>query len=170
MDKENKKVGNTLRDKAVIGVAVTVLSGIILFIVFGFISSWVNEYRQLKTDLKQIEDDVKRVYSTSTIQLASVNYTSEISGDTSGGFYLGFGSIKGSVSEKQYYVAYKVLEDGGKKLFKMPAEITVIYDTLDSDSQAYAEIDMNIHEDMLGIKLFVHKDTIVQDYDLSLID
>lgn len=97
--------------------------------------------------------------TTKTVFLESIDYLSEVSGE----FHLGCGDIK----EKQYYVAYEVLEDEGKKLLKMPADITTIYDILDENSQACVEIDENGYG-IVAIRLYVPKGTITRNYDLSL--
>lgn len=81
-----------------------------------------------------------------------------------GHFFLGSGSIDG----RQYYVAYKVLEDGGKKYFKMDKDKTVIYDTLENADTSYAEIEKNSFGITTKINLYVPKDTIVKTIDLSL--
>lgn len=101
------------------------------------------------------------------VSLASLNYTSEIKGEINGGFFLGTGCVNGVIEEEQYYVAYKVLEDGGKKLWKIPANITTIYDTLQTNCEAYAEVTSN-YFGIISINLYVPEGTILQDYDLSL--
>lgn len=81
-----------------------------------------------------------------------------------GRFFLGSGSIDG----RQYYVAYRVLEDGGKKYFKMDKDKTVIYDTLENADTSYAEIEKKSFGITAKINLYVPKDTIVKTIDLSL--
>lgn len=43
----------------------------------------------------------------------------------------------------QYYMFTNLLDDGGKKYYKMPREKTIVYDTLKQDEQAYAEVTSN---------------------------
>ena len=132
---------------ALIGVAV---GGIVLLLIWMGID-FVKDWNEMQTKMKAI--------TTETTYLASVNYTSEVDGY----FYIGHGSVK----ETQYYVAYEILEDGGKKLFKMRADITTIYDVLEADELAYAETDKD-GWGIVKIRLYVPKGTITQDYNLSL--
>lgn len=117
-----------------------------------------------------IEEGFKELNTTYTykVELASLEVQGNLQGNfisaSGGSFILGSGEIK----NKQYYIAYKVLEDGGKQVFKMPIEKTVIYDTLDSGSGAYAEIDETKISGIKSIKIYVPKGTITQKYDLSL--
>lgn len=94
-------------------------------------------------------------------------YSLELDSQTTASFILGTGSEKGTY----YYVAYKVAEDGGKQLFTMDAKDTIVYDTLASGEQAYYKVDVNGFGDEVDStrKLYVPKDTIKKDYDLSLI-
>lgn len=110
-------------------------------------------------DLEKEEMEKIEVVTTTTKSLASVDYANGINGT----FCLGYSSI----SEKQYYIAYEILEDDGKKLFKMPVDKTTIYDTLIVDSQAYVEIDENDFG-IVEMRLYVPQGTITQKYDLSL--
>ena len=98
--------------------------------------------------------------TTTTKELISLDINSEVNGR----FILGGGRI----NEKQCYCAYEMLEDEGKKLFKMDAAVTVIYDKLDENDMAYAEIDTNGWGETVSVRLYVPKGTIVQEYDLSL--
>lgn len=54
-----------------------------------------------------------------------------------------FGMGSGVLSENTYYVAYKILEDGGKMLIEIPTDGTVVYETLKSGEKSYLEIDKN---------------------------
>ena len=98
--------------------------------------------------------------TTEKVFLESINYESTVTGRW----------ILGSdyISDKQYYVAYEILEDGGKKLFKMDAEKTIIYDILKENDTAYLEIEKNGNGVIKAMRLYVTDGTIVRDYDLSL--
>lgn len=95
-----------------------------------------------------------------TVLLQSVAVTSQ----TEGGFFLGCGSVSG----EEYYVCYEVLDDGGLKLKKIAAKNTIIYQSLEADEQAYAEITVDGWGVEKEIKLYVPKDTVQVEYDLSL--
>lgn len=98
-----------------------------------------------------------RVDSTiETIQLCSINTDSDIKGD----FILGCGSVK----NKEVYVAYQLLEDGGKKYITMDRSNTIIYEDLNSDEMPYAEI----LSDSKEIKLHVPEGTIMKNIDINL--
>lgn len=97
---------------------------------------------------------------TETILLQSINATTRVSGS----FTYGIGTI----NQKDYYVTYQVLEDGGKQIYKMPAEKTVIYETLESGSQAYVEEDVNGYGSVTARRLYVPTGSIEQKYDLTL--
>lgn len=94
------------------------------------------------------------------IELASIDVTSNIEGR----FYLGSGRI----NEKEYYAAYKILTDGGKKLYKMDATITTIYENLEENEIAYAEEIRDGFGYLEEIKLYIPKNTIKQEYDFSI--
>lgn len=84
-----------------------------------------------------------------------------------GRFILGSGYL----GNKQYFVAYRVLEDGGKAIYKMDANISVIYDTLESGESAYVEKEtkvMILGSYPISYKIYVPQGTITQEYDLSL--
>ena len=129
------------------------------------------EYQSVKYIERQKEweeeQKEKNKITTETIYLASINYTSEIKGKGSV-FYLGIGYGSGKVSEEQYYVAYRIREDGGLVLYKMLADEVVIYETLDEGEKAYVEIDSNWWGEQGMKRLYVPKGTVMQDYDLSL--
>lgn len=125
-----------------------------IFMLIMFISESVQFFRDLNSD-----DDVIVKYS-----ISSTNYDEDIEGES-----LQFIIGKGSVSEKGYYVVYQILEDGGKKLLKLDAEKTIIYDNLEEGEMPYVELGKkNISGEYLQIKLYVPKGTIQEKYDLSL--
>lgn len=111
---------------------------------------------------ENIINELSKQENIETIPLYSVVSSNEY--EYEGHFFLGSGSIDG----RQYYVAYKVLEDGGKKYFKMDKDKTVIYDTLENADTSYAEIEKNSFGITTKINLYVPKDTIVKTIDLSL--
>ena len=109
-------------------------------------------------DTKAFLSDAKEV-TVRTVNLKGVNHMSGVQG----GFLLGCGRV----SSVDYYVCYEELEDGGIVLAKFDSRKTVIYETLDADEQAYAEIEEN-DWGVQGIKLYVPEGTVQVDYDLSL--
>ena len=111
---------------------------------------------------ENIINELSKQENIETIPLYSVVSSNEY--EYEGHFFLGSGSIDG----RQYYVAYRVLEDGGKKYFKMDKDKTVIYDTLENADTSYAEIEKNSFGITTKINLYVPKDTIVKTIDLSL--
>lgn len=97
--------------------------------------------------------------TTEEVQLYSISTDKEYEGS----FVLGSGSIE----SQEYITAYRITEDGGKKYFKMNRDKVTIYDTLNNDEQAYAEIkraSLGIKE----IKLYVPKNTIEKEINLNL--
>lgn len=98
--------------------------------------------------------------TTSTVELVSIQYQNE----QTGSFYLGFGNV----SDTDYYVCYKVREDGGKELVKFKVEDTIIYDILAADEMAYAEVSVNGYGYTKEVKLYVPKDTIQVNYDFNV--
>lgn len=72
----------------------------------------------------------------------------------------------GSIEYEQYYVFYIEKEDGGKIVKKIPANKTIIYETLGESDTAYVEYDYNIS----GIKeyrLYVPEGSIIQEYNFT---
>lgn len=65
-------------------------------------------------------------------------------------------------------MSYQILDDGGVKLIKFDAEKTIIYKTLKTDDEAYAEIIKDGFEDIKKIKLYVPKNTIKVEYDFDI--
>ncbi len=111
---------------------------------------------------ENIINELSKQENIETIPLYSVVSSNEY--EYEGRFFLGSGSIDG----RQYYVAYEILEDGGKKYFKMDKDKTVIYDTLENADTSYAEIEKSGFGITTKINLYVPKDTIVKTIDLSL--
>lgn len=106
----------------------------------------------------QIDKELSKEY-TEEVKLYSISTDKEYESS----FVLGSGSI----DSQEYITAYQVTEDGGKKYFKMNRDKVTIYDTLNNDEQAYAEIkrtSLGIKE----IKLYVPKNTIEKEINLSL--
>lgn len=91
-------------------------------------------------------------------EIISIN----LSDNTEGSFVLGIETVK----DKKYYVAYKILKDGGKKLVKMPIDKSIIYDILEEDENAYIEDITNGFEEKIEIKIYVPKGTITKEYDM----
>ena len=149
MENENK---NSIFDYIfpMLGYAfVAAIVGFVMWIIVGMFS-----------DFGSVISEQSKQYEIRTVHLQSIAVTSQ----TEGGFFLGFGSVGG----EEYYVCYEVLDDGGLKLRKIAATNTVIYQTLDDGEQAYAEVTINGWGIELGTKLYVPKDTVRVEYDLSL--
>lgn len=97
--------------------------------------------------------------TTEEVQLYSISTDKKYEGS----FVLGSGSI----DSQEYITAYQITEDGGKKYFKMNRDKVTIYETLNNNEQAYAEIkkaSLGIKE----IKLYVPKNTIEKEINISL--
>lgn len=127
------------------------------------------ENRLLEEERQKVTKQIVSLSSIDCSSLSSIDCSSQLEGSIKGSFYMGYGNVKGELGETQYYVTYRILEDGGKKLYKLPADVTIIYDTLEVGSQAYAEVDSNYYG-VVSAKVYVPVGTIVQDYDLSLED
>lgn len=93
-------------------------------------------------------------------EILSIN----ISNKAEGSFVLGVGTVK----NKEYYIAYEVLKDNGKKLVKIPIDNSVIYDILEDEENAYIEIVTNGLRQEVETKIYVPKGTITKEYDMSL--
>lgn len=119
------------------GVGMIAISGVLILILLLFLPD--------KKMSSQVDSTIE------TIQLCSINTDSDIKG----GFILGCGSVK----NKEVYVAYQILEDGGKKYITMDRHNTIIYEDLNSDEMPYAEI----LSDSKEIKLHVPEGTITYE-------
>lgn len=100
---------------------------------------------------------LKNELSVSKVFLKSITYKSSLEGN----FTLGHGTLE----ERDYYVTYQVLDDGGVILKRFDADNTVIYETL-KNGQAYAEI-IKDGFGFIKVKLYVPENTIKVEYDLS---
>lgn len=144
-----------------------VIVGFIFVVLFTIlIKTGIDDTKTFKEEMERIELEEQRI-ETRVVQLYSINLNNQTEGEMKGKFILGSGSVKEKTEEKYYYVAYQILDNGGKILFKMPADVTIIFDILESDASAYAEVD----ENALGIqevRLFIPENTIQQEYDFSL--
>lgn len=72
------------------------------------------------------------------------------------------------MNSESCYICYEILEDGGIKLLKLDASKTTIYETLSENEMAYAEIDINGFGKKKEIRLFLPKNTIQVEYNMSL--
>jgi len=104
--------------------------------------------------------EIENYVETEVINIVALNYETDIKGS----FILGFGNM----STKKYYVAYKVLDDGGKQLIEMDAEDVIIYDSLGNDEQAYLEIDKNYYGRETAKRLYVPQNAIIENYELKI--
>ena len=105
--------------------------------------------------------DVDELKSAETIQTFTVKGVA-VDNQASGSFALGFGSV----GNKDYFVCYIENEDGGLQLKRFSANDTTIYQTLESDEEAYMEITTKLSG--TKNKIYVPKDTIQVEYNLSL--
>lgn len=116
--------------------------------------------------IKPIED----IATSHQSQIAEVIITTNeiqsvvINESIKGTFVLGIGTV----SDRRYYVAYEVQEDGGLRLVQLDAEITTIYQTLTENETPYVEYYSNGYNTIKEIKLYVPENTIQQNYDLDL--
>lgn len=101
---------------------------------------------------------LKNELSVSKVFLKSITYKSSLEGN----FTLGHGTLE----ERDYYVAYQVIDDGGVILKRFDADNTVIYETL-KNGQAYAEI-IKDGFGFIKVKLYVPEDTIKVEYDFNI--
>jgi len=101
---------------------------------------------------------LKNELSVSKVFLKSITYKSSLEGN----FTLGHGTLE----ERDYYVTYQVLDDGGVILKRFDADDTVIYETL-KNGQAYAEI-IKDGFGFIKVKLYVPENTIKVEYDFDI--
>lgn len=95
-----------------------------------------------------------------TEYLQSADY---FSGSSDTDFVLGYTSESSFLTEKKdYYTAYRVLEDGALEPVKYNAAKTVISDSLKENEMSYAEIFKNsMFGNILKITLYVPKGTVI---------
>jgi len=99
--------------------------------------------------------------SMENIELYSIGTDKSIEGR----FVMGSGNIK----TKEVYTAYQIMNDGGKKYYTMDRDITTIYENLDTNATAYAEIyRKGLFNVIVQIKLYVPQDTIIQEINIDL--
>lgn len=76
---------------------------------------------------------------------------------------------RGNIETKEVYTAYQIMNDGGKKYYTMDRDITTIYENLDTNATAYAEIyRKGIINAIVQIKLYVPQNTIIQEINIDL--
>lgn len=63
----------------------------------------------------------------------------------------------GHVNTKNNYTVYKILDDGGKELYPINSNNTIIYDILEPDAQEYLEEDYNYRDICLAVRIYTHK-------------
>lgn len=63
----------------------------------------------------------------------------------------------GHVNTKNNYTVYKILDDGGKELYPINSNNTIIYDILEPDAHEYLEEDYNSHDICLAVRIYTHK-------------
>lgn len=91
-------------------------------------------------------------------------YSIETADKISGKFYrMG----RGTINEIDYYCCYRKTDDGGMKYYKFEMDMTTIYESLKEGDQAYVEVITNGVKQVVGYKLYVPENTIIQQIDLS---
>ncbi len=73
------------------------------------------------------------------------------------------------LKEEEYYCCYRKTSDGGLKYYKFKMSDTTVYETLKNGEQAYVEKITDGFGELLGYKLYVPENTIVQEIDLSIV-
>ena len=63
----------------------------------------------------------------------------------------------GHVNTKNNYTVYKILDDGGKELYPINSNNTIIYDILEPDAHEYLEEDYNSRDICLAVRIYTHK-------------
>lgn len=63
----------------------------------------------------------------------------------------------GHVDTKNNYTVYKILDDGGKELYPINSNNTIIYDILEPDAHEYLEEDYNSRDICLAVRIYTHK-------------
>ncbi len=100
---------------------------------------------------------LKNELSVSKVFLKSITYKSSLEGN--------FTLWHGTLEERDYYMTYQILDDGGVILKRFDADNTVIYEIL-KDEQAYTDI-IKDGFGFIKVKLYVPENTIKVEYDLS---
>lgn len=106
------------------------------------------------------QDELSKEQYVEKIDLYTINTGNMLSGS----FMLGYGCIK----ETYYYCCYRILEDGGKTIYKFEMEKTTIYETLESEEQAYVEVVKNGLGRVISYNLYVPQNSIIKEVDLSI--
>lgn len=75
---------------------------------------------------------------------------------------------RGYIEDKDYFVAYQILDDGAKKIYKMEAQKTYIYNTLQPGEQAYVDVYKDGFGYIQKYHLYVPENAIEEEYNLSL--
>lgn len=66
-------------------------------------------------------------------------------------------NILENVNTKNNYTVYKILDDGGKELYPINSNNTIIYDILEPDAHEYLEEDYNSRDICLAVRIYTHK-------------
>lgn len=106
---------------------------------------------------------VRSEKNTEMIELYSIQIDNTISGSYKS-FLIGHGTIK----EEEYYCCYRKTSDGGLKYYKFKMSDTTVYETLKNGEQAYVEKITDGFGELLGYKLYVPENTIIQEMNLAV--
>lgn len=160
MSDENKKENKVDKFEIAFDVIVRCVLPMLIILALAFaILSGAKEFDDLVEERKELKNQV----TTVRYDIVSIDFQSQTEGEYSK-FVVGTGRI----GSTEYYVVYKVLSDGGKILEKLESMSTVIYDTLEEGQTAYVEVDVNGLNKTMATRLYVPKNTIKQEYNLSL--
>ena len=107
-------------------------------------------FNHLDNYFTEKENEYNYITETKTILIV---FQENIIENVSGGSTLG----SGHVNTKNNYTVYKILDDGGKELYPINSNNTIIYDILEPDAQEYLEEDYNSSGDCLAVRIYTHK-------------
>ena len=106
---------------------------------------------------------VRSEKNTEMIELYSIQIDNTISGS-----YKSFLIGRGTIKEEEYYCCYRKTSDGGLKYYKFKMSDTTVYETLKNGEQAYVEKITDGFGELLGYKLYVPENTIIQEMNLAV--
>ena len=90
-----------------------------------------------------------------------------VSMETVNGTYGNFTFGSGQINNKEYFVCYAVLEDGAKRLIKIPADESKIYDTITGDDKPYVELRRTKGGNIISGDLHIPNNYIINEYGFN---
>ena len=100
--------------------------------------------------LDEKQNEYNCVTETKTIPIV---FQENILENVNGSSVLGIGHV----NTKNNYTVYKILDDGGKELYPINSNNTIIYDILEPDAHEYLEEDYNSRDICLAVRIYTHK-------------